>query len=91
MIDSVSGRDGTDTLQNVETLRFADADYDLSSGTAFDTASYRGGSNGGGVSNVYYSAFNRLDLGSRVMAPHEISELKALLFTRPRLSCYGPT
>ena len=81
VIDSVSGRDGTDTLQNIESLQFADTDYDLSSGTAFDTASYRGGSNGGGVSNVYYSAFNRLDLGSRVMAPHEISDLKALLFT----------
>ena len=78
--DSVSGRDGTDTVSNVETFQFADAGYSVSSGTSFGDANYRGGSNGGGTSNVYYSSFNRIDFGSRVMAPHEIAELKELLF-----------
>jgi hypothetical protein len=78
--DNSAGRDGTDTLQNIETFRFADATYSVATGTEFSTAAYGGGSNGGGVSNVYYSAFNRIDFGSRVMAPHEIAELKELLF-----------
>ena len=78
--DSVAGRDGMDTLSNVENLRFADSGYDVAAGRSVGDANYRGGSNGGGVSNVYYSAFNRVDLSSRVMAPHEIAELKELLY-----------
>jgi hypothetical protein len=78
--DNVSGRDGVDTLSNIATFQFADAGYNVSSGSTFGDANYRGGSNGGGTSNVYYSAFNRIDFGSRVMAPHEIAELKELLF-----------
>ena len=78
--DSISGRDGTDTISNIGLFEFADAKYNVSSATTFGDADYRGGSNGGGSSNVYYSAFNRIDFSSSIMAPHEISELKALIF-----------
>ena len=78
--DSVASRDGTDTLTNVGLFKFADAKYDVNSATTFGDTNYRGGSNGGGSSNVYYSTFNRVDLSSSVMAAHEIRELKELIF-----------
>ena len=78
--DSQSGRDGSDTISNVERFTFSDSFYDVSSGGQLGDENYRGGSNGGGVSNVYYSAFNRVNISSNVMSRHEVSQLKQLLY-----------
>ena len=78
--DGESSRDGVDTVSNIELLRFADSSYNISSGQQQGGADYRGGSNGGGVSNVYYSAFNRINFSSAVMSAHEVAALKKLMF-----------
>ena len=84
IVDGTAARDGTDNISNVETFRFADIDYTVSSGSVFNTLEHRGGSNGGGGrSNVYYSAFNNIDFGKRIMAPHEVGALKAILYKTP--------
>jgi hypothetical protein len=78
--DSQSGRDGSDTISNVERFTFSDSFYDVSSGGQMGGVNYRGGSNGGGKSNVYYSAFNRVDLSRTVIPKHQLAQLKQLLF-----------
>ena len=80
VVDSESGRDGTDTISNVERFTFSDSFYDVSSGTQAGDENYRGGSNGGGISNVYYSAFNRINFSSSIMSNHQVAQLKQLMF-----------
>ena len=78
--DSISGRDGADTLRNVETFKFSTGNYQTATQTISGGPSERGGSNGGAKSNIYYSALNRIDFGSTIMARHEVAQLKQLLF-----------
>ena len=76
------GRHGTDTLTSVENLQFSDSTArQSSSGEILSASTYSTGHNGGGANNkAYYSAFNGINIGSMVMAGHEIAELKELLF-----------
>lgn len=78
--DSESGRDGTDTVSNVEQFKFANLLYTVATGATSGGEAARGGSNGGAVSHVYYSAFNRINFGSSVMSAHQVAELKQLMF-----------
>ena len=81
--DSESGRDGTDTVSNVEIFRFSDQFYSVSSGTTAGDPAHRGGSGGSRKSNIYYASLNRVNLNGQVMKAHEVAALKKVLFSSP--------
>ena len=82
--DSTPGRDGTDTLSNIELLQFSDVTYTISSGSVSSNYSANEGSSGL-ASYFGYNAWKvGLSLADEIADPHDFLALAELASYEPK-------
>ena len=80
--DSTSNRDGSDTISNIEKLRFSDVIYTISTGGVVSTGGTQGGSSG----NINYFGQQAAKLGlvaDELAPPHDFLALSEISLQKP--------
>ena len=82
--DSTPGRDGTDTLSNIETLQFSDVTYTISSGSV--TSNYSANEGSSGLASYFgHNAWKvGLSLADEMASPHDFLALSELASYEPK-------